>query len=218
MFRRAFLWTLLAYVLTACLPADAATPAAEDSDWQVVIRPAAPRNVEASTMTNDDVEQVAYQPPAPPMPEPAAPSPAPAVEVESLPATTDVAEASEVTETQFGDWTVTIAPQPRQPGVAINGLKYEDVYASVPYRRAEYLANPGYRHEATMEIMFGELRPKTVVSHYQPRVVPRPLYSVYKPYRYSQTEINYLHGAAPYSFGQFVTPYYPAYPRYPMLY
>ena len=46
---------------------------------------------------------------------------------------------------------------------------YKKIYNSIPYSRAEYLANPAYRHEATMELMFGELRPTTVHKHDTPR-------------------------------------------------
>lgn len=36
---------------------------------------------------------------------------------------------------------------------------YFDVYRSIPFVRSEYEANPSYRHEATMEILFGQMRP-----------------------------------------------------------
>ena len=39
---------------------------------------------------------------------------------------------------------------------------YRRVYASIPFSRTEYNANPGYRHEATMELMIGQLRPRYV--------------------------------------------------------
>ncbi len=45
---------------------------------------------------------------------------------------------------------------------SINPGAYAEIYNSIPYSRAEYFANPAYRHEATMEIMFGQLRPRTV--------------------------------------------------------
>lgn len=48
---------------------------------------------------------------------------------------------------------------------------YEAVYKSIPYSRAEYLANPAYRHEATMEILFGELRPTVVHKQDKPQRV-----------------------------------------------
>jgi len=36
---------------------------------------------------------------------------------------------------------------------------YREIYNSIPFSRAEYDANPGYRHQATMEIMLGQLHP-----------------------------------------------------------
>ena len=67
--------------------------------------------------------------------------------------------------------------------------------------------------------MFGQLRPKTVVSHYRPQVVPTPEYSAYKPYRYSQTELQrWYPSSAPFSFGFPIGASYPVYPRLPMLY
>ncbi|TWT64287.1 hypothetical protein [Rubinisphaera italica] len=48
---------------------------------------------------------------------------------------------------------------------------YEAIYQSIPYSRAEYLANPAYRHEATMEILFGELRPTVIHKEDKPQRV-----------------------------------------------
>ena len=45
----------------------------------------------------------------------------------------------------------------------INPAAYAEVYNSIPFSRTEYMANTDYRHEATLEILFGQLRPKTVV-------------------------------------------------------
>jgi hypothetical protein len=134
----------------------------------------------------------------------------------AAPAVSTEAPGSSIT--QFGgNWAVTILPNaPR--GATVNGRTYEDVYASIPYRRAEYLANPGYRHEATMEILFGQLRPKTVVSNYTPQVVKTPVYSVYKPFRPSQTNLYRTWRPSPFGFGFPVSPYYPSYGSYPMLY
>lgn len=44
----------------------------------------------------------------------------------------------------------------------INPAAYAEVYSSIPFSRAEYFANPAYRHEATMEILFGQLRQRNV--------------------------------------------------------
>lgn len=43
---------------------------------------------------------------------------------------------------------------------------YRDVYDSIPFSRAEYEANPSYRHDATMEFLFGQMRP-TVINRQQ---------------------------------------------------
>lgn len=52
------------------------------------------------------------------------------------------------------------------PGLTASS--YAEVYNSIPFRRSEYLANPNYRHEATIEILIGQLRPKTVLMHASP--------------------------------------------------
>ncbi len=49
--------------------------------------------------------------------------------------------------------------------------KYEQIYNSIPYSRAEYLANPAYRHEATMELLLGTLRPTVVQKQDRPKRV-----------------------------------------------
>ena len=91
--------------------------------------------------------------------------------------------ATEATQADSGDsekeWTKPIiAPRPlrtvngAEPAKSfpINGEDekptvspddYRRVYNSIPFNRAEYNANPSYRHEATMSILFGK-RPSTV--------------------------------------------------------
>ncbi len=46
----------------------------------------------------------------------------------------------------------------------INKASYIEVYNSIPFRRSEYLANPSYRHDATIELMLGQIRPKTITN------------------------------------------------------
>ena len=45
----------------------------------------------------------------------------------------------------------------------VNPADYFEVYNSIPFSRTEYRANPNYRHEATMEILFGQMRSKVIV-------------------------------------------------------
>ncbi len=77
-----------------------------------------------------------------------------------------------------------------QPGpdgsVVVNGQSYDAVYNSIPFSRAEYLANPGYRHEATMEILFGTLRPTTVHKNVPAQAEPEPLWTPYRPYIFAE--------------------------------
>lgn len=46
---------------------------------------------------------------------------------------------------------------------------YREIYNSIPFSRTEYDANPGYRHQATMEIMLGQLHPIIVAPPALPR-------------------------------------------------
>lgn len=46
----------------------------------------------------------------------------------------------------------------------ITSASYLEVYNSIPFRRSEYDANPNYRHEATIELLLGQVRPKTVTN------------------------------------------------------
>ncbi|MEQ9407050.1 MAG: hypothetical protein RIK87_04965 [Fuerstiella sp.] len=43
--------------------------------------------------------------------------------------------------------------------------EYEHVYRTIPFNRAEYNANPSYRHDSTMEILTGNARHQTIVRH-----------------------------------------------------
>jgi len=102
----------------------------------------------------------------------------------------------------------------RFPSQSPDASNYQEIYDSIPYSRAEYLANPGYRHDAAMEILFGEMRP-TVINkqdtprriynlpqiHEDPRVQRQPVpypwrYPAYGPNRY----LGYGYGPG-YGFG-----------------
>lgn len=54
---------------------------------------------------------------------------------------------------------------------------YQEIYRSIPFSRAEYDANPAYRHLATMEIMLGQLHPVIVA----PPAPPQPKYDLTRP-------------------------------------
>lgn len=62
----------------------------------------------------------------------------------------------------------------------VDARNYKRIYRTIPFIRSEYEANPSYRHEATMEILFGQLRPQVNVkqpvslSHLSRTVAPVP--------------------------------------------
>lgn len=39
---------------------------------------------------------------------------------------------------------------------------YSEIYRSIPFNRAEYDANPSYRHDTAVEFLFGKMRPTVV--------------------------------------------------------
>ncbi|MGH7201758.1 MAG: hypothetical protein ACREJB_14210 [Planctomycetaceae bacterium] len=111
-----------------------------------------------------------------------APSPMPPVPPEDVPAEQPPAETGDAAP-GAGDYLPAGLPQfdPVQVRQA-----YMAVYFGIPFLRTEYEANPAYRHEATMEILFGHLRP-TVIHKTQPGVVVRP----YDPYGFVKPGIPF---------------------------
>lgn len=49
-----------------------------------------------------------------------------------------------------------------------NAKSYVDVYNSIPFSRSEYDYNPGYRHEATMELLLGQVKTRTIIERAAP--------------------------------------------------
>jgi hypothetical protein len=79
---------------------------------------------------------------------------------------------SGIQQARFGDdvpqpSSVEVVPvSPGSPGASAEGLdlarRYRAIYSAIPFDRAEYEANPSYRHEAAMEMLFGKQRPTVV--------------------------------------------------------
>ena len=44
-------------------------------------------------------------------------------------------------------------------GAFVPRMTYAEAYAMIPFSRTEYEANPAYRHDAAMEMVFGTMRP-----------------------------------------------------------
>lgn len=133
---------------------------------QPVVAPAA---VESSRADLQVTPAIYSQTAAPPLPEEAdsVPMPPPPAEVSPEPS------------------AAAPCPQPLDM-TPERGRAYREVYDAIPFSRAEYDANPSYRHEAAMELLFGQLRP-TVVHRQQtriqvdlPAVTPAPW--AYNPY------------------------------------
>ena len=91
------------------------------------------------------------------------PAPAPEVEPVAPPATEPAPGTAEPA-------TVPENP-PVTPGVAgPSAITYGEAYNASPFSRTEYEANPSYRHDAALEIMFGTARPTTIIRQSAPQV------------------------------------------------
>ena len=151
----------------------------EGNDWVISIKPAGrtaqaePRTV-AVPAPADVVPAAAVaqqvQPPEPPL------EPVP-VDLPPVPVMTTGRPAAAAT-TAHG---VTIVPS-SQAQLEVFGRRYADAYRSIPFNRAEYNANPSYRHEAAMELLFGQMRPTTIVKQMPEVKDETPAYSPYKPF------------------------------------
>jgi hypothetical protein len=165
--------------VTAPAPASAAEAASEKEG----VKAPAPEN--GSTVKSEVKEGEAapapVEPPAAAAPAPAAPAPAaaaPAVlqplvveptwvigiypaypEGEVVTASHTVVEPTNVSATN-GPTMIYPCPTAR--------MSYKDAYDQIPFSRAEYEANPGYRHDAAMELVFGAQRPTTIVKQNMP--------------------------------------------------
>lgn len=97
--------------------------------------------------------------------------------------------------------TTEAAPDSDLPVIVpqdVHSPSYTAVYNSIPFNRAEYEANASYRHDATMEIMFGELR-DTVIYKTNPSPSPSYPFDTLNLNWYRPVTANY--GAYTYGFG-----------------
>ena len=93
--------------------------------------------------------------------------------------------ATRITQTSFNDLEKSDVPTIEEPVAAVRHSEqravtpeaYREIYNSIPFSRSEYLANRDYRHEATMEILFGQLRPTTIVKTVTPATETRTSYT-----------------------------------------
>lgn len=119
------------------------------------------------------------------------------VEVRPMPQINTSSDAHFVNEAGE-EWVVQIAPGPsRRRDLVINGMSYQEVYESIPYRQSEYLANPSYRHDSTMEVLFGQLRPTTIVRNDSPERIRNTVPAITSPYLSTPSDVY----AYPQQFG-----------------
>ena len=103
-----------------------------------------------------------------------------------------------------GNWKMEIRPAAATP-IQVNEKSYSKIYNAIPFRRSEYLANPSYRHDTTVEIMFGQMRPTVIHRQNLPQTVvnPRPqtydasMYRAMEYWRYPGRFIQLLPGFGP---------------------
>lgn len=117
---------------------------------------------------------------------PPAPEPVEVALVPALPPVNPVAASAVVQPAPAGDESGIVITPGRPRRVTESGDSYDDVYQSIPYSFSEYLANPSYRHDSTMEILFGQLRPTTIHRYAAPQTVPQAEWTPYRPYLYAE--------------------------------
>ena len=108
----------------------------------------------------------------------------------SLGPSTPVGSPSHIAQVSFNDFETStvdknLVPAIEEPAPAVRRNEprlvtpeaYREIYNSIPFSRAEYLANRDYRHAATMEILFGQLRPTKIVKTVAPATETRTSYT-----------------------------------------
>lgn len=174
------------------LPAGA-SDVIRDKEWSIKIRPNSrgTRSAELVEQTHRRVTPAVYQGPSLDV----APAPE-SVQADPAPAKNAGADSPRLDGPQL---TPSVPPAPATysdpatrsvdlvPGVLPRSMTYTEAYASIPFSRTEYEANPMYRHQAAMEVMFQTLRPTTMVQNVTPRAFRYPdSYQI--PYPYSGTQ------------------------------
>lgn len=137
----------------SALPAGEPTAVIHDDNWSIEIRSVSQRDSAATLPPARQIVPAVHQK-EPPTPEPATESRADQKGAAIGPALPPNASPELDTPARI--------PAAR--------MSYAEAYASIPFSRTEYEANPNYRHQAALELMFGVLRPTTLVQQYTPRV------------------------------------------------
>jgi hypothetical protein len=165
--RRISVWQLAA-VCFAALATTAAARAAEPDSWTIRIIPA-PRFAVAQAAPKRPAPAAAPAPQEPAVsPQQARPMPAANPNPSMPPAEPQGANG------------LRIVPGSRSRGMA-GRASYSDVYRSIPFSRAEYVAHPSYRSEATLGLILNQM-PYPATG--EPAV---PQYGYVTPYQFDNT-------------------------------
>lgn len=165
------------FVLMAPLTPAAASDVIHDRQWTIQIRPGNRGNrstAPAESLQKRNVTPASYQEPKPEV----VPVPESAPAKSETPAELPKSNGPALTPAAGPNPATHIDPAPRSvdlvPNVMPRTMSYEEAYAAVPFSRTEYEANPTYRHQAALELMFHTLRPTTMVQNFTPRAFRYP--------------------------------------------
>lgn len=174
-----FQWLSAMMICSSCLLAgdDAASQPIVETAWSIHIEGfETPSKI--ATLSLNDVGPTLVRQENPPAPEsatpPVVPPAAPMI---------DPAKTAEETPTTIAAPIPNTDPAHDTPAI-LPAMSYAEAYRAVPFSRSEYEANPGYRHEAALELMFQQMRPTTVVKQYTPRAFRYPDFYQYPYARY----------------------------------
>lgn len=138
-------------------------------NWTVEVHSAPSATVNATAPRRLSIEEQASRieltsfQPIPPAPHPADESLLPAAPVDAVLINPEAAALPETPPATLP------CPTTSTDGIS-RAEAYRAIYDSIPFSRAEYEANPSYRHDAAMELLFGQMRPTVIHRQQRTRV------------------------------------------------
>ena len=157
-------WAVMGLICATGSASFATEPFVQDFDgWKITIRPGesslsapAPRpNPQPTTNPSGLIQLLSLRQDAgPPRPAPENATADPVID--GLPAITPGES------THCCDPAPAVSPPEGTVDPRYLSQMYSEIYKSIPFNRAEYNANPSYRHDTTVEFLFGKMRPTVV--------------------------------------------------------
>lgn len=142
-------FSLAAFATSPAMSQDRTEKVFEFDGWKVTIAPAGPRGEPATPPSLAAGKGPVIQPASAQFSDPS---------VVITPAVFSQAEPPE--PAKDGVPPAPSAAAPRDP--VLLAQQYREIYNAIPFLRSEYDANPAYRHDAAMEMLFGQMRPTVV--------------------------------------------------------